>query len=281
MGVKASDSITLNTTKTLTDDVAATKKHFWADGDGAHVATVDGDATTGANVLIDSCGMYIREGTEKLASFKQNEVVLGTRSDEGTVGESASVKFFDNGIRSVGLLDFYHGESNFWMSLLSDVVTIGSNANGSEYGDKIEVTDSAITLHLNGTYSANIDPLTRLFVEDSKSGGQTKTFRSILTSAISDYIASISNVKGIYSGSKVLTFSNSASCQLLSVDEMNTLFNATDCGAGNTAIAISNGDFGAMGSSTFNAFYANNAWHANIGTTKTGVARINYIVVKF
>ena len=98
---------------------------------------------------------------------------------------------------------------------------------------------------------------------------------------VTDLTTKLGNILGIYAGSKVLTFAGSASCQLLSMDELNTLFNATDCSAGNTAIAISNGDFGAMGSSTFNAFYAQNAWHAHIGAAKTGLVRVNYIVVKF
>ncbi len=98
---------------------------------------------------------------------------------------------------------------------------------------------------------------------------------------VTSLTSKLGNIQGIYAGSKVLTFANSASCQLLSAAEMNTIFNATDCGSGNTAIAISNGDFGAMGSSMFNAFYAGNAWHAHIGQTKNGSARVNYIVVKF
>ena len=263
MGVKASDSITLNTTKTLNDEVEATKKHFWADDDGAHVATVDGDATTGANVLIDSDGMYIREDTETVSSFSKNLINLGKASKEG---ETAKVSFFD-GEASLGVR---FGATRSGVTLGSGSVSLAGYDANLFVGEKVCDID---VWNLDG------DALSSVYIGNVNE--DRKSLRTWITEAISNYIASISNFKGIYAGSKVLTFSNSASCQLLSVDEMNALFNATDCSAENTAIAISNGDFGAMGSSTFNAFYANNAWHAHIGTTKTGVARINYIVVKF
>lgn len=54
----------------------ATRNYFWHDSTGAHVATVEGDATTGPNVLIDVNGMTIRLDTDALASFMSSGVTL-------------------------------------------------------------------------------------------------------------------------------------------------------------------------------------------------------------
>ena len=55
----------------------ATKNYFWHDAAGAHVSTVEGDATTGNNVLIDSDSIAIRDGETELASFDSDEIKLG------------------------------------------------------------------------------------------------------------------------------------------------------------------------------------------------------------
>lgn len=133
----------------------------------------------------------------------------------------------------------------------------------------------------DGTYEEWLRGNSALTYEQETPVEQTEYAKKADIPDVTDLTAKLGNILGIYAGSKVLIFAGSASCQLLSAEEMNTLFNATDCGAGNTAIAISNGDFGAMGSSTFNAFYTQNAWRAHIGTATTGQVRVNYIVVKF
>ena len=94
-------------------------------------------------------------------------------------------------------------------------------------------------------------------------------------------IVPITGIKKIVAGTKVLVFANSASCQLFSDGEMNDLLEIDGCSNGITAIAISYGEFRANGNPTYNAFYANNAWHAHIGATKTGQVRINFILVRF
>ena len=55
----------------------ATRNYFWHDADGAHVSTVEGDASTGKNVLIDSDSIELRDGTDVVASFEENEITLG------------------------------------------------------------------------------------------------------------------------------------------------------------------------------------------------------------
>lgn len=55
--------------------------YFWHDGEGAHVSTAPGDASTSGvkNVLIDADGMNIRSGTVLLAYFHGDSIRLGPR----------------------------------------------------------------------------------------------------------------------------------------------------------------------------------------------------------
>lgn len=63
----------------------ATRNYFWHDASGAHVATVEGDATTGPNSLIDSYGMKIKNGTTTLAEFLANQINLGKDSRSAVI----------------------------------------------------------------------------------------------------------------------------------------------------------------------------------------------------
>lgn len=112
---------------------------------------------------------------------------------------------------------------------------------------------------------------------DQVARDQAATVSTQLTAAV----VPIAGIKKIVAGTKVIIFANSASCQLFSDSEMNDLLEIDDCNNGNTAVAVSNGEFSANGNPTYNAFYANNAWHAHIGAVKTGQVRINYILVRF
>lgn len=85
-------------------DVAAVKQHFWADDEGAHVATVDGDATSGPNVLIDSDGMDVRDGADMLAHFGGTAVI--GREDGAHVEIGAdSTAFYGAAGAKVGSID--------------------------------------------------------------------------------------------------------------------------------------------------------------------------------
>lgn len=69
----------------IADGINDTVNYFFADNDGAHVSTVEGDATTGNNVLINSTGMDIRNGTDVMASFGSNAVILGESGESQVV----------------------------------------------------------------------------------------------------------------------------------------------------------------------------------------------------
>lgn len=68
------------------NEVAAkTQWHFWADSEGAHVATSKQDATTGANILLTGEGIKIRQGTTVVASFATSIIELGKNSAKSVI----------------------------------------------------------------------------------------------------------------------------------------------------------------------------------------------------
>lgn len=69
----------------IADGISDTVNYFFYDNDGAHVSTVEGDATTGNNVLINANGMDIRSGTDVMASFGSSAVILGESGESQVV----------------------------------------------------------------------------------------------------------------------------------------------------------------------------------------------------
>ncbi|MBR1689364.1 MAG: hypothetical protein IJ713_01160, partial [Oscillibacter sp.] len=60
---------------TAAQEVAeATASHFFADGEGVHIASSPADASTGENVLVTSAGFMIREGTAAKAAWSSDSV---------------------------------------------------------------------------------------------------------------------------------------------------------------------------------------------------------------
>lgn len=59
--------------------------YFWADSEGAHVATSKQDATSGANILLTGDGIKIRQGTTVVASFSTSLIELGKSSDQSVI----------------------------------------------------------------------------------------------------------------------------------------------------------------------------------------------------
>jgi len=59
------------------EEINKTKNYFFHDDYGAHVATTEGDATTGANSLLTSTELQIRDGETVLASYGSSEEHLG------------------------------------------------------------------------------------------------------------------------------------------------------------------------------------------------------------
>ena len=90
-----------------------------------------------------------------------------------------------------------------------------------------------------------------------------------------------SNITRMRAGTKVITFSNSASCELFKNSDINELLGVTDSSNSNTAVFVSNGDFSAVGAGLYGAFYWNGGsdWQVHIASSLSGSMRINYLVV--
>ena len=68
------------------NEVAAkTQWYFWADSEGAHVATSKKNAATGANILLTGDGIKIRQGATVVASFATSLIELGKNSSQSVI----------------------------------------------------------------------------------------------------------------------------------------------------------------------------------------------------
>lgn len=88
--------------------VSDVTQHFWYDNDGAHVAEVDQDTFTqnpqGANTLIDSNGLSMRDGTTTLASFSAGGATIGQDDGARTEVTSFGVDLYDEkGIPAISI----------------------------------------------------------------------------------------------------------------------------------------------------------------------------------
>jgi hypothetical protein len=75
--------------------VAATKQHFWADDEGAHVATTaheEGATIEGSNLLATSDGIQIRDGETTLAEFNDS----GAKFNQGGLLLSSGTVVYDD-----------------------------------------------------------------------------------------------------------------------------------------------------------------------------------------
>ena len=67
------------------ETAAKTQWYFWADSEGAHVATSKQNAATGANILLTGDGIKIRQGTTVVASFATSLIELGKNSSQSVI----------------------------------------------------------------------------------------------------------------------------------------------------------------------------------------------------
>lgn len=67
------------------ETAAKTQWYFWADSEGAHVATSKQNAATGANILLTGDGIKIRQGTTVVASFSTSLIELGKNSAQSVI----------------------------------------------------------------------------------------------------------------------------------------------------------------------------------------------------
>lgn len=69
---------------TLSEQVADVVNYFWADSAGVHVSTEEGDPDGAQNIVLDSSGLTIREGSDDVANFAGNTIQLGMNAEPPT-----------------------------------------------------------------------------------------------------------------------------------------------------------------------------------------------------
>lgn len=70
----------------------ATQQHFWADGNGIHVSTDEGDPEGANNILINSLGILLRELQTVLLELSSAGVIVGDQSGTHLKVSSSSVE---------------------------------------------------------------------------------------------------------------------------------------------------------------------------------------------
>lgn len=130
----------------IADGISDTVNYFFADNDGAHVSTVEGDATTGNNVLINANGMDIRSGTDVMATFGSNAVILGESGESQVVVNPSDIIMRDvsgsemviHNNNGAFTLDF-GGEFETFLSVTNALLSIHTTDNDGVYYPQISL----------------------------------------------------------------------------------------------------------------------------------------------
>ena len=222
-------------------EVADVKHYFFHDEDGAHVTTEPDDATTGHNTLIDSNGMYVRDGTMNLAQF----------TDPTIIGETSGTK---PNIRIGNVPNWGPGigifEGNGIGMLLS-----GSNGGGvinSSQGAYIILSDG-IGVNTYGGTPFNV-------LDVNRQSGFT----------IGGY--------HIYSGTIVQTVAARSYHMVWSNATFKSTFHTNS--VLNCYVQFANGDANAQAKQLNASYKDSSGWYMGVdGTLGAGAFRINYLVV--
>lgn len=229
---------------TADDTAKETSQHFFTDPSGAHVTETAGDPTTGNNVLIDSGGMYVRDGTTILAEFKDPTIVGETGTGKMNI-RIGNIPNWDNG------LAIFKGNS---MALMM----FGDNSSGTIY--------SALGCYLNFTDGLGCTVL-------------GKTPLTILDSNRQSDFA-IGNVH-IYMGTLVKNVgsSNTQRCHLWTDAGFESAFNVTTGRAGSCMLMLANTNYDAGNLGAVSADYrSGSGWYAHWTVNATGNKQFGYVV---
>lgn len=167
----------------------ATNHYFFHDSEGAHVSTVEGDGNAGENVLLNSNGMKVRNGTTELARFGAESQIGADESAHVQITPSATrfanqsgndVVVINNGTtyaraneRRASYDDLYDTNLNIGDTLTVDIEiwddsiyyygdyflklrTYIDNVNLNSYADFTFETDHSTAIDSGGLFSATI-----------------------------------------------------------------------------------------------------------------------------
>lgn len=129
--------------------VRTINNYFWHDAAGAHVSTVENDATTGPNVLIDADSLDIRDGTDLLASFGETTVIGNPNSSHVLINDS-SMDWFNDNQEQVGKMSFGGSSPYTYTQIRQQQVTNNQTVSLTIPQNQINVGDT-ITLQISDT----------------------------------------------------------------------------------------------------------------------------------
>lgn len=128
----------------------ATRQHFWADGNGIHVSTDEGDAAGANNILINSLGILLRELTTVLLELSSAGVIVGDQSGTHLAIDSNSVDVLDGSnieLLSMGALGTgakLHASGGYLnVGMLAAYATDYANTTYQTAGGDVSISDIA------------------------------------------------------------------------------------------------------------------------------------------
>lgn len=107
----------------------ATKQHFWADDNGAHVSTVESAAASGSNLLMNALGILLRSGSNILAQFSASQVAFydGDGNDEENVVAAFGKEGAQVGYSSSGHLNLASNSITAVSDIGAKLFSVGTN----------------------------------------------------------------------------------------------------------------------------------------------------------
>ena len=120
--------------KDAEDIATATNQHFWADTNGVHVSTDEDDPAGAQNIVMNSAGVLLREGSDYLAAFTPSAVSF--YDGNGNTADNITASFGSSGA-VVGKT----AEDESRAEVASDGMRIIVNAQGSDWAFAEIVTD--------------------------------------------------------------------------------------------------------------------------------------------
>lgn len=285
-----------------TTAVANVTNYFFHDDDGVHVTTTEGNPDTGSNVLIDSDGMDVRDGTDVLAYFHSTEMGVGESSAIHIVINSNGMWVMDGS----DMRAFFGSNVCIGNSLASRMVIDDTTLN--IYVGYIDFYGQYHTIHplqitYNGSYSRLIAPDTPMWVQ-SKTGELTlaadddgsypvrirgaqfkvadNTGTTLWTGTTQELADALTKPR-FYQGSKVVNVgsTNITSCTLWLQSDFETEFNVVSGNASKCMLWVCNGNVQAGQTGPVQAEWwsaSQIGWHARWSTNATGNKQFNYMV---
>lgn len=117
------------------EDIAtATNQHFWADTNGVHVSTDQDDPAGAQNIIMNSAGVLLRDGSDYLAAFTPSAVAF--YDGNGNTADNITASF-----GSAGAVVGKTAEDESRAEVASDGMRIIVNAQGSDWAFAEIVTD--------------------------------------------------------------------------------------------------------------------------------------------